>query len=713
MTDGQEAYILIADDLEKNVLVYQSVLEELGQNLIAVRSGAEALKEVLRHDFAVILLDVNMPDMDGLETARFIRQRKRSVHTPIIFLTAFADEVRVAQGYAHGAVDYILTPVVPEILRAKVKVFVELFRMRLQIARQAEEQAKRAAAEASASRSAFLAEASSALSSSLDFEATLRHLAYLAVPSLADLSIVCLADERRQPGPLEWAWSDPARGSTVQPLTIRPRPSAWLADLLERVLQSGKSEILDPIEPTVAAAEPAGPAERAASAFPSIPAFVLQSVLALPLAARGRTLGAFVLALGPSGRHFHTEDVALADDLTDRAGIALDNALLVRDIQENDQRKNEFLAMLAHELRNPLAAICNAIHILRLHGSNQPDLVWAQEVIDRQVKHLVRLVDDLMDVSRITRGKIKLQLELLDTSKVIANAVETSRHLIEAHKHELIVSAPPEPISLNADPARMSQILANLLNNAAKYTPDRGRIWLSVMPEDGEITFRVRDTGTGIPREMLTKVFDLFTQMDRSLERSHGGLGIGLTLVQRLVELHGGTVQAFSEGLGQGSEFVVRLPVKAGEGSLDSGGSVKNPSREGATQARSRVLVADDNVDAAASLAVFLRLAGHEVRLSHDGLDALLAAQAFHADVVLLDIGLPGLDGYEVARRLRAHPDTKGVLLIAVSGYGQEEDRRRCFQAGFDHHFIKPVDWSALQKVFLPNKARAAASAAQ
>ena len=692
MADDDKTNILVVDDLPEKLIVYRSILDELGQNLIAAHSGAEALKEVLRHDFAVILLDVNMPGMDGLETASLIRTRKRSAHTPIIFVTSYLDDVRAVQGYMHGGVDYILAPVVPEILRAKVKVFVDLFRMHQQAARQAEERvalaeerAKRAAAEEANRSSAFLAEASSVLANSLDFQATLRGLARLAVPFLADLSVVRVADEQSRASGTEWAWSERGRGTVVQSLPDCQRLHPALRTALEDVLATGKLEALQLDVPAAdTAPEPAADG-------------TLQSAIIFPLAARGRTLGALILGLGSSGRHFRDSDLALAEDLAARAAIAVDNALLVRGIQDADRRKDEFLAMLAHELRNPMAPIRNTVQVMRLMAPANPQLQWAHEVIERQILHLNRLVDDLLDVSRITRGKIRLQMEPLDVTAAVNVAVETSRPLIESRKHELILSLPSQPLRVDADPTRLAQVLANLLNNAAKYTQEGGRVWLSVEREGDEAVFRVRDNGSGIPPEMLPRIFDLFTQVDQSLDRSQGGLGIGLTLVRRLVEMHHGTVKASSAGPGQGSEFVVRLPA------LAPGTTGFKPTNGGlapsAPHAKYRVLVVDDNVDAADSLAVLVRLHGHEVRIANDGHTALETAQDFRPEVVLLDIGLPGMNGYEVARRLRAGADGNRLLLAAVTGYGHAEDRSRSRQAGIDHHLVKPIDPEALRQL--------------
>jgi len=684
MVDSEKINILICDDLADKLLVYRSVLEELGENLIVVRSGQEALKAVLKHDFAVILLDVNMPGMDGFETAQLIRQRRRSAHTPIIFLTAFADEVHTAQGYATGGVDYLPTPVVPEILRAKVRVFIDLFRLRKQVARQAEEQAKRAAAEESARRSAFLAEASRALTSSLDIETTIRQLLKVFVPALADMAGFTHVPTPGQPWKSELAWQDDVRGELrCHTISSDSAPEDELRSCHDRVLLTGQPEQLDFLEIEYAFEDHHG-------SFTGR----VESALVLPLTARGRTLGAVTLTWNRQNQ-LGKEDLDLAEDLAGRAAIALDNAMLVRDIQENDQRKNEFLAMLAHELRNPLAPIRNAIDVLQLLGSDGEEVKWARDVMDRQVTHLVRLVDDLLDVSRITRGKIQLRQELLTIGAIISNAVETSRPIIEAHCHSLDVSVPEEPIMVQGDPARLAQVFANLLNNAAKYTPDHGRITISVEAADGEVVTRITDTGAGIPAEMLANVFELFTQVDRSLDRSQGGLGIGLTLVRRLIEMHGGAVQAFSEGIGKGSAFTVILPRVRTE-HIVPGSSPDVPALALSHKA-CRILIVDDNVDAAETLALLLRAGEHEVRLSRDGIAAIESARHFRPDVVLLDIGLPGLNGYEVARRLRSDPATKQTLLVAVSGYGQEEDRKRSEQSGFDHHLIKPVDFNVLR----------------
>jgi CheY-like chemotaxis protein len=357
--------------------------------------------------------------------------------------------------------------------------------------------------------------------------------------------------------------------------------------------------------------------------------------------------------------------------------------------------------MLAHELRNPLAPIRNAVQLLRFLGSDQPQLAAIRDMIDRQVNQMVRLVDDLLDISRITRGKIRLQMEPVDLGTVVLQAVETSRPLIDARKQRLIVHLPQEPMRIRADAVRVAQVLGNLLNNAAKYTEEGGQIWLTAERRAGDVVVRVRDTGMGIPREMLGTIFDLFTQVDRSLDRAQGGLGVGLTLVRRLVEMHGGKVEAHSAGPNRGSEFVVHLPALAEQEALEA---ANNQTADNSNGPPRRILVVDDNADAAESMGLLLRIAGHDVRIAHDGVAGLAAAQESLPDVVLLDIGLPGIDGYEVARRMRAQPGSEKVLLVALTGYGQEEDLRKSREAGFDHHLVKPVDPTSLSALLAAPK---------
>jgi PAS domain S-box-containing protein len=397
----------------------------------------------------------------------------------------------------------------------------------------------------------------------------------------------------------------------------------------------------------------------------------------------------------PAERELRLLDVFArqAADLIDRQWAEEALQRQAEALREADVRKDEFLATLAHELRNPLAPIRNALQILKLSSGDLATSARMVGMMERQLQQLVRLVDDLLDVSRVTRGRIELRRQTVELAAVVRSAVELSQSLIEAGNHQLSLELPRDTILLEADPTRLAQVFANLLNNAAKYTEPGGRIRIAVRPGDGEVAVSVSDDGIGIPAEMLGRVFEMFQQVDASPERSRGGLGIGLTLVRTLVRMHGGSVEARSGGVGKGSEFVVRLPV------LLSGaepGASPPSARSHAGSTRRRILVVDDNVDAAESLAGFLELVGHEVCVAHDGASALREARDQRPDVVLLDIGLPGADGYEVARALRREPGLEGTLLVAVTGYGREEDRRRSKEAGFERHLVKPIDPASL-----------------
>ncbi len=380
-------------------------------------------------------------------------------------------------------------------------------------------------------------------------------------------------------------------------------------------------------------------------------------------------------------------------DLTERKRIEA--------LEEADLRRNEFLAMLSHELRNPLAPIKNALSVMRLSGVSEPSLDWARTVVERQVSHLTRLVDDLLDVSRIAVGKITLQRKPLDLSQVVTAAVEASRPLIDSRGHWLTVVVPQEPVPVEGDLTRLAQTLMNLLNNAAKYTPSGGEIRLSVEKEEGMAVIRVRDTGVGITADLLPKIFELFTQGERALDRSEGGLGIGLTLAQRLVKLHGGSIEALSEGPDRGSEFVIRLPLTAVP--VSSSAASRKPAEDRPAGSR-RVLVVDDNGDAAESLETLLQLWGHQARSALDGKEALIQVAAFEPEIILLDIGLPGMDGYEVARQIRALPAGRSSLIVAVTGYGRSSDRLQSQEAGFDHHLVKPVQPEVLQELIASAK---------
>ncbi len=368
-----------------------------------------------------------------------------------------------------------------------------------------------------------------------------------------------------------------------------------------------------------------------------------------------------------------------------------------RALREADERKDEFLATLAHELRNPLAPLRSGLELLRASRGDPASAALAVGAMERQLGHLVRLVDDLLDVARISRGKVELKRERVDVGTVVDHAVEVSRPLLDAAGHALSVRLPAEPLWLDGDLTRLAQVVSNLLNNAAKYTPDGGHVELSARAEGGEVFVRVADDGAGISAEMLPRVFDLFAQVDRTLDRAQGGLGIGLSLVRKLVELHGGTIEARSDGPGRGSTFEVRLP--RGRGPAAAPAEARPAAPGGPKHAGFRILVVDDNADGADLLAMTLDAWGHRTHVAYDGPGALDAVEAFGPQIIFLDIGLPGMDGYEVARRLRALPGRAGVALVALTGWGAESDRRRALDAGFDVHLTKPVDRAEIEGV--------------
>jgi signal transduction histidine kinase/DNA-binding response OmpR family regulator len=786
----QMVKILLVDDRPENLIALESVLDDLGQHLVKAGSGREALRHLLRDDFAVILLDVQMPDMDGFETAELIRSRERSKHTPIVFLTAInKTDTHVSRGYSVGGVDYIFKPFEPEILKAKVSAFVELARKtkeleeetrqrrvaeekvrrlnadlerrvaqrtaELQAAnrgleaevaerRRVEEErtallererAARAEAEAAQRRLAFLNEASTLLSASLEYRETLQSVARLAVPYLGDFCVVDLLEPEGHARRVAVAHVDPQKEALLRELPglyqgAPPRPAG-------RALETGRSELVAEI-PDRNGAE--GVSSEHAEAFREL---APKSCLAVPLVARGTTLGVMSFCAGEPNRYGPAEQ-ALAEDLARHASAAIDNARLFEAVQEAGRRKDEFLAMLAHELRTPLAAISNADYVLGgLEPSDDERAARLRGIVSRQTRHLARLVDDLLDISRITRGKIELRKEPMDLAAVVQRAADAAAPFITLRRQELSVGLPPEPLWLEADPTRVEQVLSNLLHNASKYSDAGARIAITLEREGDTAFVRVSDTGMGIPPALLPRVFDLFAQAERTPDRSQGGLGIGLALVRSLVRLHGGEVSASSEGVGKGSEFTVRLPALRRDFAPPA--PVEPEAALPETRPR-RVLIVEDNEDAAETLVEMVELWGHEVRLARTGKLALEEAEAYRPEVVLLDIGLPGLDGYEVARRLRAGPQSavlsprsrngdapdrgpgtegrgprtrdrrpgtddrgpgtgdrgpgtgdRGPTLVAMTGYGQLSDRQRTAEAGFDYHLTKPVDPEELQ----------------
>jgi PAS domain S-box-containing protein len=657
--------ILLVDDEPRNLVVLETILASPDYRLVCAESAEQALLALVAEEFALLVIDIQMPGMTGFELAQLIKQREKTAGVPIIFLTAYySEDHHVLEGYGTGAVDYLHKPIAPEILRSKVAVFAELHRKRREITRanhillsevtarrRAEEQLRRLNDELEVR----VAERTAAL---LQRERELR--------SLADNTpdILTRFDQELRflfvNSALEEATGLPRDGFPGRSLREVGMPED-VCDLWEQSIRS-VFETRKPRSLEFGYASPAG-ARRYATRL--VPEF------------------------GPTGE---AESVlAVTQDITERQRAT-------EALKDADRRKDEFLATLAHELRNPLAPLRNGLELLRLAGTTAA-AVETRQMMDRQLSHMVRLIDDLLDLSRITNDKLALRKERVLLQDVAKTAVEASRPIIEASRNVLKVSLPDEPVWLVADAARLSQVISNLLTNAAKYTPQGGCIELSAAREGGEARIRVTDTGLGIPPEMLAQVFEMFTQVNRTLDRSQGGLGIGLAIVKRLVELHGGTITAESPGLGAGSTFTVCLPlIKVDARSTEQ---LRTPEAALGRSVKSgrRVLVVDDNVDGATSLARFLQLCGHEARTAHSGPEALDVAHPFKPEVVFLDIGLPGMNGYEVAKRFRGEPALSGTLLVALTGWGSEDNKRLSREAGFDFHLTKPAELKTIENI--------------
>jgi signal transduction histidine kinase len=637
------ATLLLVDDRESNLLALEAILEPLHLRLIKASSGAEALKFLLRDDCALILLDVQMPDLDGFETARLIRSRERTRYTPIIFVTAVhREESHIVKGYTHGAVDYLVKPLDPGVLLAKVRIFLEQYTREHGLLEEAALRTRERDELARSERSARL-----------DAEEQREQLHALFMQAPAAIAILRGADlevELANPQ-LEKLIDRKVRGGTPV-RQVLPEPSAEATvRILEGVYRDG--------EPFLG------------TEFPGL------------FGIEGRV---FNFVAQPIHQGSVVSGVLLhAIEVTESVQAHQRTEALARQLQQIGRNKDEFLAMLGHELRNPLAPILTALHLMRMRS--QPGDERERAIIERQVNHLSRLVDDLLDVSRATMGKIDLRREPLEVATAVARAVEVVAPLLDEKGQRLSVAVPGNGLPVEGDPIRLAQVIANLLNNAAKYTPAGGHIELDARREEAEVIVRVRDDGAGIAPERIDSIFDLFVQGDQAGERSQGGLGIGLTLVRSLVQLHGGTVEARSGGVGNGSEFIVRLPA-VDEPQLEL---APPPAAPAGALASRRVLVVDDNRDAAEMLGELLRREGHEVSEAYDGLSALVIAGKFHPDLVLLDLGLPGLDGFEVARRLRAGGPAEGMKIVALTGFGRDEDRRRTAEVGIDGHLVKPV----------------------
>jgi signal transduction histidine kinase len=679
--------VMLVDDDHDDFVITRDLFAELGEaySLDWVSNYECGLRELAHGNHDVYLLDYRLGSHDGLELLR--EGLRAGCKAPIIIMTGQADRELDFAAMKAGAADYLVKGQIDAPgLERLLRYALQQKRNELELENRVRERTSELA-QANGSLRRWsdqlqeLARLSALLNTAHDIGSVLGFVTQTVreiIGAHAALTrIVFDTQERSQL--ISTSWSDKLA-------RWRQPPSRFGTQALDNLVCSGNRARRFTHEALAAMPEYATPGVDRSTVPP------MRGWLAAPLIGRdGGNLGLIQL----SDRYedeFTATDETLLLQVAQTTSVALENARLYQDLRERDRRKDEFLAMLAHELRNPLAPIRNAVQILELAGTKDVHVVAARDLIGRQVMHLVRLVDDLLDVSRITRGKINLVKEPVEIARVVAVAVESCRPIIDERRHTLEVVLPPTAVLVEADLTRLAQVILNLLNNAAKYTDEGGRIRLSVTVETNQVAISVRDNGTGISAEMLPTIFDVFTQVDRTLDRSQGGLGLGLTLVRRLTEMHGGRVEAHSAGPGKGSEFIVRLPL-LNEQSMDE---AKPSSRDGQPRGvrgpRRRILIVDDNRDSAESLAMLLRVRGHDVRTAYDGRQGLVVADEYRPGVLILDIGLPGLDGYTIARALRGQPAFRDALLIALTGYGAEEDRRACYRSGFDAHLVKPVD---------------------
>lgn len=637
---ASQANILLVDDHEANLLALEVVLQPLGQELIKARSGEEALQLLHQKDFAVVLLDIRLGGMDGFEVAQRIRAQERSKHTPIIFVTAFeSEDFSPTKAYTLGAVDYLVKPLVPIILRAKVEVFLALFQRAEQV-----RQLERHRSENEALHR---------------FRVILEH-SWDALALIGPDAIIRYAS----------------------PSTVR-----ILGYPLEEFVGHNLFEFMHP--------DDTARIQRLFAQLMAQPGGVITSSY------RYRHKDGRWRWLEASSTNLLTDPSVQAivgnyRDITEHREAEEELRRHAQELAEAHQQKDQFLAMLAHELRNPLAPLRTGIHVLRQPQTPPEIRERTRDMMERQLRHLSRMVDDLLEVSRVLRGKVQLRQERLDLRQVARTAAEDRRSVLEQAGLTLVLDVPDAPVCVTGDPTRLTQILNNLLDNSLKFAKGRHGVFVRVEAdqEERQAVLSVRDEGIGIEPESLPQVFMPFWQADRSLDRSRGGLGLGLPMVKGLAELHGGSVEAFSEGVGRGAEFTVRLPLSQEPPALTETLAVPQ-----AAEKRLRVLVIEDNRDAADSLHLLLSLLGHEAQVAYSGPEGVTAAKEWRPHVVLCDVGLPGMDGYEVARQLRQLPGMAKTIVAAITGYGQDSDVQRSKEAGIDYHFLKPIEPAKLKQL--------------
>ena len=744
--------VLLVEDDPADLAALEAALAGPGLDLVRAETAPDALARLRDRDFAAVVVDLDTAGLDGFAFAQEVRSHPRTRETPLIFVSGgAAGEFPVTAAYRLGVVDYLVKPVLGDIFRAKVTTFADLFRKteRLRALDRREGDRRLAAADL---RANTILESISDGFYSLDRDwkfvyVNRRAEAYLG-RTRADLlgRVLWDAIPVARGTVFESGYRRAvATGQAVTVETVSPLSGLWIeahaypsADGLSvyfrdvtdrralqeslRASEARLRSVTEAIPQLVWTACPGGGVDYCNRRWLTFTGLTDDEV-------RG---SGWLVALHPEDRpaaadrwqtcaatgcdYEHEYRIRRADgtyvwfltratpvrDSSGRIerwyGTCTDIEDRVRaegELKQQDRRKDEFLATLAHELRNPLAPIRNAIEVLRL-SDGSPAAHQAVGVLDRQTRQLTRLVDDLLDVSRVSSGKLELRQSRVELAHVVVAAVEASRPLVEGRRHALAVDLPPEPVWLDADAARLAQVFSNLLNNAAKYTEPGGQIRVTAANSPGAVEVSVADTGVGLDADLLPNVFDPFVQADRSLSQSGGGLGLGLTLVRKLVEMHGGTVSAHSDGPGRGSRFTVRLPTVD---PMPSPHPVSAPHARHPAPGGRRVLIVEDNRDGAESLRVLLELVGHDVTLAHTGPDGVTAAKAVCPDVVLCDLGLPGLSGYDVARAIRADPTTADAVLVCVSGYGQERDRQHALDAGFDRALVKPVDPETLVRI--------------
>ncbi|MGA2231453.1 MAG: response regulator [Tepidisphaeraceae bacterium] len=662
--------ILVVDDRSDKLLAMEAVLEDLRQNVICAYSGRDALREVLKREFAVILLDVNMPGMDGFETASMIRQRRESADTPIIFLTAMGDDMHVARSYSLGAVDYILTPVVPQILRSKVAVFVDLFRKTQQVRLQAERLRQRAA------QLHQLSTASIAINSAPSVEEVVRIAAQTIRQIIDAHQAVAIHTSPRY------------ASQAIQFADYSPRFASWRGKpplmrdpaVLAIVGAAGK-----PVRMIHSELETQVPHNGTPHDAPP-----LHGLLATPLLARdGRRLGAILLS-DKVGGEFTDDDQALLTQLAQMASVAIENRIFAAE-REDNRLKEEFLSTLSHELRTPLNAMSGWIQLLRREPVNG-EIGHGLEIIERNVQTQTRLIEDLLDVSRISNGKLRINSRPVLLRGILNSAIDSLRPVMAERKINLVCDLEEIDPTVIGDADRLQQVFSNLLNNAIKFTPAGGTITVRLRRTPTALTVTVHDTGQGMDRDFLPHIFERFRQADSSITRGHGGLGIGLTIVRHLVELHGGLVVAESPGKGHGSTFTVKLPeAPPQQRPVEAVPELPAdlPSLRGLS-----VLVVDDRPDGREIVSEILRRQHAAVTVADSAPKALESLAASRPHLVVTDLGMPEQDGYALLRELRDLPSDQGGKLpvIALTAYASAEDRHRVLEAGFQAHLAKPVD---------------------